>query len=183
MAREEGGGRLLHEDRPGSAMPRSVSSTVHASRLPSRSIWAPPRDTPTSTRRTAMLERALMLAPSPSFARSAALWTAAAARAARCGASSTGSRPNAATIPVGLISSMRPPNVWIFSTSTSSARLGLNPGSRSGGSTTPLRRNASRRLSHRAMARPSGRSARPTRRAPSGAHRGRLRGPAGRGSG
>ena len=72
-------------------------------------------------------------APSPPLARSAALCTAVAASAARCGASSIGSSPNAATMPVGLISSIRPPNVWIFSTRVSSPRLGLNPGSTSAG--------------------------------------------------
>ena len=96
-----------------------------------------------------MLERTAMRGPSLPAARSAALWTAAAASAARCGASSIGSNPNAATMAVGLISSMRPPKVWTFSTRISKARLGLYPGSISAGRTRVLRRNASRRPSQR----------------------------------
>ena len=125
-----------------------MSSVAQVSRLPSRSIWIPPREVPTFTLRAAIPERTPIPTPSP-LARSAALCTAIAASAARCEASSTGSSPNAAMTPVGLISSIRPPNVRIFSTRVSIPRLGLNAGSTSAGRISALRRNASFRPSHR----------------------------------
>src|SRR4029453_13456416 len=61
---------------------RRVSSVAHVSRLPSRSIWIPPREVPTFTLRAAIPERTPIPTPSP-LARSPALCTALPARPER----------------------------------------------------------------------------------------------------
>mgnify|MGYP003693575507 CR=1 FL=1 len=100
---------------PGSASPRSVSSAVHASRLRSRSIWAPVREVPTSTQRTAIPERTPIVAPHRYWRAPRALCAAVAASGRPLRRVLDRLHAEGRTMPVGLISSIRPPKVWIFS--------------------------------------------------------------------
>ena len=115
-------------------------------------------------------------------ARAAAFWIAMAACAARLGASSVASSPNAATTPVGLMPSMRPPKLVTFSTRTPSARLASRGSSDSGARVSVALKSVTRRRSHRSAAGTAGAGAPGGATGGRGAGRGTRRGTDGAGT-
>ena len=140
--RDEGPVGLGSQDEASPALARRASCRRARAGCPGRRV-------PTRSWVTWMPSRTVIHGGSARRPRSTALRIATAACAARRVASSTGSRPKVATMPLGPRSSTRPPKLRAFSMSASISRLGYSRSSSGGGPSITARSSVTRRGSQR----------------------------------